>query len=98
MGAHEIGHQVLLHAIALVQPLVLLLEPLVDLEMGLAHVVQHLRGAVLRSDLQLPGDVIAHQLGQELAVLLAQQVVEPDAAADEHLLHPRHRPDLPQQG
>ncbi len=98
MAAHEIGHQILLQAVALVQPPVFLPEPLVHLKMRLAHVVQHLRGAVFRSHLQLSGDVVSDQLGQKLTVLLTQQVVEPDAAADKHLLYPRHRPDLPQQG
>ena len=39
-----------------------------------------------------------HQLGEEFTVGLAEHVVISDAAADEDLLHPRHRPDFPQQG
>ena len=97
VAAHQVGHQVLLQAVAAVEALVLLLEPLIDLEVGLAHVVQHPGGAVLRGHLQLAGDVVADQVREELAVVPAEHVVVADAAADEDLLHPGDGPELPQQ-
>lgn len=88
MGGHEVGHQVLLLAVLLVQPLVLTLELLIDLDMGLAHIVQYAAHTVLRGHLELAGDMILHQLGKELAALVLEHIVEADAGADEHLLHP----------
>ena len=89
VAAHEVGDDVLLQAVALVEALVLLLKAQIHVEVGLAHVVQHPAGAVLRGHLQLAGDVVAHQIGEEFAVFLAEHVVKADTAADEHLLHPR---------
>ena len=87
----------MLLAVLLVQPLVLTLELLIDLDMGLAHVVQYAAHTVLRGHLELAGDMILHQLGKELAALVLEHIVEADAGADEHLLHPRHLPDLAQE-
>ena len=53
VAAHQVGYQILLQAVALVEALVLVPEPLVHVEVGLAHVVQHPGRAVLRSHLQL---------------------------------------------
>ena len=86
VGGHEVGHQELVLAVLLVQPLVLLLELLIGPDVGLAHVVQHMAHAVLGGHLQLAADVMLHQIGKELPVLVLQQVVEPDAGADEDLL------------
>ena len=65
---------------------------------GLAHHAQDLIGHVLRRDLQLAGDVIAHQLLEERIARVGQQIVEPDAAADKDLLDARQLAELPQQG
>ena len=97
MAAHQVGDQILLQTVTLVEPLILLPEPFVDLEMGLPHVVQHLGGAVLRRNLQLPGNVVSYQVGEKFAVFLAQHIVKPDTAADKYFLYARHRPNLPQK-
>ena len=97
MAAHEIGHHKLLFSQPFVEMLVLGKKPPVHLVGGLAHHVQHRVGDVLRRHLQLAGDMVLHQLPQEGAVLVAEQVVEADAAADEHLLHPRQAAELAQQ-
>ena len=65
---------------------------------GLAHHAQDLIGHVLRRDLQLAGDVIAHQLLEKRIARVGQQIVEPDAAADKDLLDARQLPEFPQQG
>ena len=93
----EVGHQVLLLAVLPVESLVLLPELLIDLHMGLSHVIQHPVDTVLRGHLELAGHVIFHQLGEELPVPVLHQVVEPDAGADEHLFDAGDGPDLPQQ-
>ena len=98
VGRHEVGHDVLLHALLLVDPFVFLHKLLVYGVRGLAHHAQHLIGHVLRRDLQLAGDVIAHQLLEKRVARVGQQIVEPDAAADEDLLDARQLAELPQQG
>ena len=97
MGGHKIGHQILLLAILPVEGVVPLAEGLIDLDVGLAHVVQHLVHAVLGGHLQLTGHMVLHQLAQKGSRLVRLDVVKADARADEHLLHPRQGPDLAQQ-
>ena len=52
---------------------------------------------MLGRDLQLAAHVVFHELADERVVLVVQRVVESDAAAHEHLLHARQRPQLAQQ-
>ena len=98
VGRHEVGHDVLLHALLLVDPFVFLHKLLVYGVRGLAHHAQDLIGHVLRRDLQLAGDVITHQLFEKRIARVSQQIIEPDAAADEDLLDARQLAVLPQQG
>ena len=88
MGGHEIGHHKLPHAHFPVQLLVFCGEPLIDRVLGLAHELQHRVADMLRGHLQLTGDMVFHQLTEEAVVLVRQQIVKPDAAADKHLFHP----------
>ena len=65
---------------------------------GLAHHAQHLIGHMLRRDLQLAGNMIAHQFLEKRVARVGQQIIEPDAAADEYLFDARQLPEFPQQG
>ena len=65
--------------------------------MGLAHVVQYRADTVLRRHLQLAGDVVLHQLLEEVLVLVLQHIVVADAGADEHLLDLGDLPHFLQQ-
>ena len=98
MGRHEIGHDILPHALLLVDPFVFLHKLLVDGMRGLAHHAQHLIGHMLRRDLQLAGNMIAHQFLEKRVARVGQQIIEPDAAADEYLFDARQLPEFPQQG
>ena len=97
MGGHQIGHHILLEPQLLVEPLILLEEPRIDLMPGLAHLVQHRVGHMLRSHLQLAGDVVLDQLLEKGIAGIGQQIVEADAAADKDLLDAGQLPELPQQ-
>ena len=44
---------------------------------------------MLRRHLELAGDVVLDQFAEERILLIGQQVVKADAAADEHLFYPR---------
>ena len=90
MGGHQVGDEELLFAHPVVELAVFFLEPLIDLNMGLAHIVQHGVDAVLRSHLELAADVILHQLPEELVIFVLQHIVKPDARADEYLFDPRN--------
>ena len=61
----------------------------VDRVSGLAHLGENRVGHMLRGDLQLTGNVVLHQLPEKGVLLVRQQIVEADAAADEHLFDPR---------
>ena len=52
---------------------------------------------MLRGDFQLTGDVVLHQLPEKGVVLVRQQIVKADAAADEHLFDAGKLPELPKQ-
>ena len=97
MAGHEIGHQILIHAVLLVQGVVFFNEPVVNRIFRLAHPAEDGIGNMLRRHLQLPGDVVLHQFLEEGVLFVCQQIVEADAAADEDLLHPGDFPQLPQQ-
>ena len=86
MAAHQVGDEVLLLFDALCQLIKALLEPAVRLDMGLAHEVKDVVGAVLRCDLELTADVVLDQLPEEAFVLVAQEIIIPDAGTDEHTL------------
>ena len=92
VAGHEVGHQILLFACLLAQLVKLILELVEGLDGRLAHVGKGVGGAVLRGDLQLSGHMVLHQLLEEGIVRVSHQVVEPDAAADEHLFHARQLP------
>ena len=97
MRGHVVGHEELLEPRLFVLRVVAAHELLVDRHLGLAHVAQHAGGHVLRRDLELTGDVMPDQLGQELLRLVGQHVVEPHAAAHEYLLHAGQRAHLAQE-
>ena len=97
VGGHEIGHHVLIEMHLGAELLIFFHEALVDRVPGLAHEVQHMVADVLRGHPELARDVVFHQLPEEGVVLVRQQVVEADAAADEDLFHPGQGPELPQQ-
>ena len=52
---------------------------------------------MFRRNLQLPGNVELHQLFEEGIFLVSQQIVKPNTAADEDLLHTGNLPQLPQK-
>ena len=56
-------------------------------EGGLSHMLQHPIGAMLRSNLQLPADVVLHQFAEERIVFVQHQIIVPNAGADENFLY-----------
>ena len=79
VGGDQVGHQILLLAVAAVQLEIFFPEFLVDLDVGLAHVVQGVGYAVLRGHLQLARDVVLDQIGEKLPAGVLHQVVKADA-------------------
>ena len=53
---------------------------------------QRIGRTVLGRHLQLPADMMLHKLAEKLLVLIPNQVIVPDAAADEYLFHLWQRP------
>ena len=98
VAGHEIGNQILLHAVLPVEGKVFLHKLIVDRILGLAHPGQNGIGNVFRGNLQLSGNVVLHQLLQEGILFVCQQVVKADAAADKDLLYSGELAQLPQQG
>ena len=92
VAGHEVGHQILLFARLFAQLVELILELVEGLDGRLTHVGKGVGGAVLRGDLQLAGHMVFYQFLEEGIVRVSHQVVEPDAAADEHLFHARQLP------
>ena len=97
MAAHQVRDEIKLLAFLLTDALEAAQERLVDIDMGLAHFIQHTGAAMLRRYLQLPADVVAHQLGEEGIVLLAHHVIVAQAAADKYLFDAGDGPQFPQQ-
>ena len=97
MGAHKIGHEILLFAELFVQRGIFAAEFFIDRVARLSHIAQDLIRNVLRRDLELAGDVVLHQFAQEGRILVGQQIVKADAAADEDLLHAGDGAQLTQQ-
>ena len=97
VGGHEVGHEVLLLVVGLVELLISAPELFKDAKMRLTHVVQHRGHAVLRRHLQLAADVVLHQLAEKVLILVLQHVVIADAAADEHFFHLRELAQPPQK-
>ena len=97
VGGDQVGHQVLVLAVPAVELKILLPELLIDLDVGLAHIVQGVGHTVLRGHLQLSGDVVLDQVGEKFAAGVLHQEVETDARTDEHLFDPGDGPQLPQQ-
>ena len=52
---------------------------------------------MLRRDLELPGDMVLHQLLEKRRFMVGQKIVKPDTAADEDLFDPRQLPQLSQE-
>ena len=63
----------------------------------LAHILQHWGADMLRRDLELPGDMVLHQLLEKRRFMVGQKIVKPDTAADEDLFDPRQLPQLSQE-
>ena len=97
VGGHEVGHQVLLQMVLLIQGKIPGGKLLVNGVFGLTHFGQNGVRHVLRGHLQLAGYVVLHQLPEEGIPLVRQDVVKANAAADEDLLHPRQLPELAQE-
>ena len=97
VGGDQVRHQELLLAVAAVEPVIFLTELLINLDVGLAHIVQGVGHAVLRGHLELARDVVLDQVGKKLPAGVFHQVVEPNARPDEHLLHLGNLPELAQE-
>ena len=97
MGAHQVGHQILLQSQLLVQPGVFFPEFFINCIFRLAHPFEHRVADVLRSHLELAAHMILHQLPEKGIVRVRQQIVEADSGADEHLLHAGKRPQGTQE-
>ena len=97
VGGDEVGDQVLVLAVAAVELEVLLPELFIDLDVWLTHIVQGVGGAVLGRHLQLAGDVVLDQVGEELAAGVLHQKIEPDAGPDEDLFYLGELPQLAQE-
>ena len=98
MAGHEVGDKVLIHPILLVQGEILVHKFVVHGVPGLAHPGKNRIGNVLRGNLQLAGNVVLHQLLEEGILLVREQIVKADAAADEYLLNPGKFAQLAKQG
>ena len=92
MAGHEVGDEILIHAVLPVQGKIFFHKLVVHRVPGLAHPGENRVGHMLRGDLQLTGNVVLHQLPEKGVLLIRQQIVEADAAADEHLFDPRELP------
>ena len=97
VAAHQIGDEIKLLAFLLADALEAAQERLVDIDMGLAHFIQHTGAAMLRRYFKLPADVVAHQFGEEGIVLLAHHVIVAQAAADKYLFDAGDGPQFPQK-
>ena len=97
MAAHKVGHDVLLHAEALVETHVFLHEPLVEPAAGFVHVFEHAVVDMLRRDLELAADVVLYKLADEGIVLIVHEIVVADAAADEDLFDAFDLPELSEE-
>ena len=96
--AHQIRHQKLFHAGALVRLLVLLAKPLIDEVARLAHIRQNRIADMLRRHFKLTAYVVFHQFIHEfLTIRVRHKVVEANAAAHEHLLHAGQHAQLAQK-
>ena len=98
MAGHKIRYKVLIHAVLLIQCEILVHKLIVHRVPGFSHPVQNCIGHMLRGHFQLAGNVELHQFLEEGVLLVRQQIVKPDAAADEYLLHPGNLPQLAKQG
>ena len=90
----HIRDQKLVHMAALIHPVVALHKLPVHAVLRLAHHIEHPLRHMLRSDLQLPGNMIAHKLPQKVIAFVQTHVVKPDAGAHKHLPDTRDRPEF----
>ena len=98
MAGHEVGDEILIHAVLPVQGKIFFHKLVVHRVFGLAHPGEDGVGHMLRGDFQLTGNVVLHQLPEKGVFFVRQQIVEADAAADEHLFDAGEFPQLAQQG
>ena len=96
MGGHQVGHDILLLAAVAARLFEAAHEALIDVGIGLAHIVQHPAADMLGRGAQLAADVVFGQLLQQRAALVVQQVVVADAAADKDLFDARQGAQPPQ--
>ncbi len=97
VARHKIRHQILLLAAFLCCGIEPLLKLLIDLDMRLAHEIQHLVAGVLRRHLELTAHVILHKLVQKIVVLVLEHIVEPDTGTYEYLFDPLYGPQSAQK-
>ena len=97
MRGHQIGHNILLESELLVDLLKLPDEGIVNLHLGLSHLLQHVVGNVLRCHPHLPADMIRTDFPQELLVGIRHEVVKAEAGTHENLLHAGQGTHLPQK-
>ena len=89
VGGHEVGQDVLLLADFLGVGVESAHELLVDGVARFAHHLEDRVGDVFGGQAQLAAHVVLHEFVEEGGVVVEQDVVEADAAADEDLLHAR---------
>ena len=97
MAGHEVGDEILIHAVLPVQGKIFLHKLIIHRVPGLAHPGENRVGHMLRGDFQLTGNVVLHQLPEKGVLFVRQQIVEADAAADEHLFDAGELPQLAKQ-
>ena len=85
MAGHQIGNQILLLSDLLGYAEKLLTEVLVYRKIRLSHAPQDRRRAMLGRHLQLPADVVSHQLYKKAVVGIQHQIIKPDTRADKDL-------------
>ena len=98
MGGDQIGDQVLLLSQFLGNPIEPLRKRFEHLNVGLAHIVQHMVATVFRGYLQLAAHMILKQFPHEPVILIQHHVVKPEAGAHKYPPHTGQFPQLLQQG
>ena len=93
VAGHEIRHKVLLFSCLSAQLVELILELVEGLDGRLAHVGQRVGGTVLRRDFSWPETWYSTSSLKNVVIGVGHQVIEADAAADEHLLDAGQLPD-----
>ena len=97
MAGHQVWDQVLVHAELLVEGKIFIHKPIVNGVFGFSHARKDSVGYVLRGNFQLSGNVELHQFFEEGVLLICQQIVKADTAADKNFLHTGDFSEFPQQ-